>query len=350
MSSSHFHISAPHCTLHPPFDSTPDETNKETTGEFFDSEDTPTPVQSEQPTFSPAQPHMRKEIERHAARLDEEEAAAKKEPDTEEAEKDPNVEIPNEEPLHPNTINIMFCPSELKAGLPKDFSGNFKDLNRWMLSLQAYFEMNSSVYNNKAKLLTALNKMSKRRGKPFSEGWFYKLNDTTIPDNEKTWDKMVASFNMTFYPFDIQNKASRTMNCLVQNLRDHEEGFQKYVMDFQLAAAQIGIKDEEILIEVFTTGLDPSLGQMVLSVKDIPTMLNEWIRQASKFHAQQKWITALQGGGSIRFFLSRMTQDPNTMDIDAICLSPIERAEHMKHNKCFICHKIGCHTKNHPWD
>ena len=45
-----------------------------------------------------------------------------------------------------------------------------------------------------------------------------------------------------------------------------------------------------------------------------------------------------------------MTQDPNVMDIDAICLSPIKRAEHMKHNKCFICHKVGCHTKNHPQD
>ena len=89
---------------------------------------------------------------------------------------------------------------------------------------------------------------------------------------------------------------------------------------------------------------------MVLSVKDIPTMLNEWIRQASKFHAQQKWIAALQGGGSIQSFLPRTMWDPNAMDIDAIWLSPIEKAEHMKHNKCFICHKVGCHTKNHPWD
>ena len=47
---------------------------------------------------------------------------------------------------------------------------------------------------------------------------------------------------------------------------------------------------------------------------------------------------------------SRTTQDPNVMDIDAIYLSSIERAEHMKHNKCFICHKVGCHTKNHPQD
>ena len=225
---------------------------------------------------------MREEIEKHTAKHDAEEAAAKEEPDTEEAEKDPDMEIPDKKSLDPNTIDMTSCPSELKAGLSKDFSGNSEDLNRWMLSLQAYFEMNSSIYNNKAKLLTALNKMSKGRRKLFLEGWFYKLNDTTIPDNEKTWDKMVASFKTTFYPFDIQNKARRTINHLVQNLRDHEEGFQKYVMNFQLATAQTKIKDEETLIEAFATGLDPSLGQMVLSVKDIPTMLNEWLdRQAS---------------------------------------------------------------------
>ena len=117
-----------------------------------------------------------------------------------------------------------------------------------------------------------------------------------------------------------------------------------------MATAQTEIKNEETLIEAFATGLDPSLGQMVLSVKDISTMLNEWIRQASKFHAQQKQITALRGGGSIRSFLSRTMRDPNTMDINTIRLSPIERAEHMKHNKYFICHRVGCHTKNHPWD
>ena len=185
------------------------------------------------------------------------------------------MEISDEEPLDTNMTEMTSHPSELKAGLPEDFSRNSEDLNRWMLSLQAYFEINSSVYNNKAKLLIALNKMSKGRGKPFLEGWFYKLNDATIPDSEKTWDKMVASFKMTFYPFDIQNKARRTMNCLIQNLRDHEEGFQKYVVDFQLAAAQTGIKDEESLIKAFAAGLDPSLGQIVLSVKDIPTILNE---------------------------------------------------------------------------
>ena len=38
------------------------------------------------------------------------------------------------------------------------------------------------------------------------------------------------------------------------------------------------------------------------------------------------------------------------MDNDPIHLSPIERAKHMKHNKCFIYHKVGCYTKNHSWN
>ena len=113
---------------------------------------------------------MQEEVERHAAKLDTEEAAAKEEPDTEEAEEDPDIELPVKESLDNNTAEITTRPLELKAGLPEDFSGNSEDSNRWMLSLQAYFEMNSSVYNDKAKLLTALNKMSKGRGKPFSEG------------------------------------------------------------------------------------------------------------------------------------------------------------------------------------
>ena len=117
-----------------------------------------------------AQSCTREEIERHAIKLDIEKAAAKEEPDTEEVEEDPDMEIPDKEPLNPNTTDIMSCFSELRVRLPEDFSGNSEDLNRWMLSLQAYFEMNSSVYNNKAKLLTALNKMSKEREKLFLEG------------------------------------------------------------------------------------------------------------------------------------------------------------------------------------
>ena len=135
MSSSCFRISTLHHTLYPPSNSILDKTNKETTGRFFDNEDTPTPVQFKWPTFSPVQPHIWEEVERHAAKLNAEEATAKEEQDTEEAEEDLDMEIPDEEPLDTNTIEMTSHPSELKAGLSEDFSGNSEDLNRWMLSL-----------------------------------------------------------------------------------------------------------------------------------------------------------------------------------------------------------------------
>jgi len=36
------------------------------------------------------------------------------------------------------------------------------------------------------------------------------------------------------------------------------------------------------------------------------------------------------------------------MDVDVLQLSPTQLAEHMHNNKCFICHKVGCHSNKHP--
>ena len=42
------------------------------------------------------------------------------------------------------------------------------------------------------------------------------------------------------------------------------------------------------------------------------------------------------------------SQDPNTMDVNWIYLTPVQQAEHLGNNKCLICHKVGCSTRNHP--
>ena len=54
---------------------------------------------------------------------------------------------------------------ELKAGLPGDFYRESEDTVWWILSLPTYFSMNKDIYDNGAKILTALNKMSKAKGK-----------------------------------------------------------------------------------------------------------------------------------------------------------------------------------------
>jgi hypothetical protein len=241
------------------------------------------------------------------------------------------------------------CPVELKAGLPNDFSGNTKDAARWLLAISAYFTMNATIYSDDAKILTVLNKMSKGRGKFFSESWYYKLANDTLPDAKKTWSALQKDFKETFCPFDLQANACHRMTELLQ--KKTREEFQDFVTQYQLAVAQSGMTNDVAIIDGLCRGLDKELVQMVLSMKDPPKDLKGWIKQVSEFHAQQQRIDSIMAGrGSVGPVYTSKTSpqyDPNAMVVDALRLSPVERTEHMRKNQCFICHKVGCSTRNH---
>jgi hypothetical protein len=119
------------------------------------------------------------------------------------------------------------CSVELKARLPNDFSGNSEDAAHWLLTISTYFTMNATIYSDEAKILTALNKMSKGRGKFFSESWYYKLANDTLPDAEKTWSARQNDFKEMFCPFDLQANACHRMMELSQ--KKTREGFQDFV-------------------------------------------------------------------------------------------------------------------------
>jgi hypothetical protein len=243
-------------------------------------------------------------------------------------------------------------PVELKAGLPDDFLGNAKDAARWLLTISAYFAMNATIYSDDTKILTALNKMSKGRGKFFSESWYYKLANDALPDAEKTWSALQKNFKEMVCPFDLQASARHRMTELSQ--KKTREGFQDFVTRYQLVVVQSGMTDNIAIIDGLCQGLDKELVRMVLSMKDPPKDLKGWIKQASKFHAQQRRIDSIMAGrrsvGSAYTSRTPSRHDPNAMVFDALRLSPVERVEHMRKNQCFICHKVGCSTRNHRKD
>jgi hypothetical protein len=138
-------------------------------------------------------------------------------------------------------------PVKLKAGLPDDFSGNAEDAACWLLAISAYFAMNATIYSDDAKILTALNKMSKGRGKFFSESWYYKLANDTLPNAEKMWSALQKDFKETFCPFDLQASARHRMTELSQ--KKTREGFQDFVTQYQLAVAQSGMTDNIAIID-----------------------------------------------------------------------------------------------------
>ena len=245
---------------------------------------------------------------------------------------------------------------ELKAALPADFSGEPADAMCWMKAISAYFLINVPIYNSDERKITlALNKMSKGRGVPFFEMWYDKLANTTVAVTEKTFEKFVENFNSTFFPFNTKATAHFELTKLTQKSFKcpngiTDNGFQKYITNFQNLSARAGITDKVTLIDQFSLGLDQQLATMILSMATIPTTVAAWIEQAKTFHAQKMRILALKGGRlpfSSYSSTPQTTSDPNTMDVDAITLSkltPTKRAKCICEGRCFHCRLVGHNT------
>ena len=182
--------------------------------------------------------------------------------------------------------------AELKATLPSDFSGKEDDATRWIKAMKAYFTLNTTLYSSDAaKIMTTLNKMSGGRGAPYTETWYDRMTDTNVPNSEKTFDKFVDDFETTFYPFDTKITAHNQLCALRQRSFKEKDsstndGFQRYITDFQNLSMKAGTKDEFNLISQFSLGLDQKLAEMILSMSSVPTTSKGWINQSKIFHTQ----------------------------------------------------------------
>ena len=181
-------------------------------------------------------------------------------------------------PPRPPTPMSSSTP-KFKAALPADFSGDPADSICWIKAMRAYFAINSKLYStDKIKVMTTLNKMSKGRGIDFSEMWYDRMSNTTIDAKEKTFNKFTENFETTFYPFDIKATARSNLAKLAQKTfreedRTFNDGFQKFITDFQNLATKAGISDEITLIDHFSLEIDQQIATMILSMSSIPTML-----------------------------------------------------------------------------
>ena len=212
--------------------------------------------------------------------------------------------------------------------------------------------------------MTMLNKMSEGRGASFAEMWYDKMADSADSSSEKTFNKFTKDFEETFFPFNTKATTHLELSKLAQRSFKREDGtnsdgskhyikddgFQRYITNFQNIASKTGITDETTLIEPFSLGLDQQLATMILSITPVSTTLNKWIGKAKVFHTQKQRINALkEGRPQMSFFTSRPQQDPNAMDVDNVTLSkltPTERAKCIQEGRCFHCRKTGHNATN----
>ena len=82
-----------------------------------------------------------------------------------------------------------------------------------------------------------------------------------------------------------------------------------------------------------------------------PKIHKEWLRKTGQFYDAALHMKKLQGGTTYIPTTSgpQKTQwDLNTIDVNWLYLTPVQHTEHIHNNKCFICHRVGCSTCNHP--
>ena len=238
---------------------------------------------------------------------------------------------------------------EIKAALPEEFSGETGDANRWLMAMEAYFTLHEDKYPDATRTMVFLNRISKGWGKAFAEAWLTKLKDEHIADADKTWTKIKKAFKATFTPYDIAAQAQVALVSLNQDWKN-SSGFDKYISSFSFLLVCSGIINYHTLLEWFLQGLDLQIAIQLTPTGAVKasTTMEEPYSKASEIEGEYCHITLLRRGPQPSYGGGSHYHNPNAMDMDHLTLSLVEQACHMHENCCFICHKEGCSTRNHP--
>jgi len=126
--------------------------------------------------------------------------------------------------------------------------------------------------------------------------------------------------------------------------------FHGFCSSFELEAGKSRVEDENVLLR---QAVSTDLAFKMTSLENEPRTYKDWLTKAGQFYNVTQRLKKLHSGshtyvpsGGYRSSLTSH-RDPNAMDIDVLRLSPTQRAEHMRTNKCFICHKVGCRSNKH---
>ena len=173
---------------------------------------------------------------------------------------------------------------ELKAGLPKNFSGKEEDANLWLLQMKAYFALNPSLYEEKNRILVFLNKMNKGQGKSFSEGWLMACADPNVKDEDQTFEKIEANFVAKFIPTDRTSRSRHALTNMQMEEEPFHRDFHKFKAEFEFEAAQSRVTDEFVLMDMLGKAVSANLAFKMTALLDEPKNHKLWLHKAGQFY------------------------------------------------------------------
>ena len=248
--------------------------------------------------------------------------------------------------------------TEICIGCPDEYNGKAETAQAWMDSVRLYLLINHALYyDNDRKIAFALSYMKKGSAATWAEVHRQQGLTTLLFG---TFTQFQNDFETTF----VNTNATReAMSWLSTTRIDSGEQLQEYINTFKLnviRAQYNELKDTATLISYFSTGLPTWIMHRIQAMDMVPTTLAIWYEKAAHFHLQREIARKIalthQGNGlqssrtnqNPRLINPRPPRDPNTMDIDALNLTPAKQSYCLHKRLCFVYKKANCSTRNHP--
>ena len=253
----------------------------------------------------------------------------------------------------PVTMTTTAKPVKLRIGTPEAYDSSFETLRQWLNTVQLYLLVNEDVYNNdNKKIVFVLSYMTKGSALTWAATFWENSINTTGTVILGIYTNFITKFNEDFKQRDVTGTAITwltTKQMVLKKDWTYSPPLNQYVLEFQNHVAWANIKDPNILIGYFSTGIPPSLMQWIMSMDTIPTTIQEWYSKA--IHFQTQWERAEEISKrnqcpvqhSYQSFTSTpKAKNPNAMDVNVIHigkLTPEERKQCIKKELCFHCQK-----------
>ena len=248
--------------------------------------------------------------------------------------------------------------TEICIGCPNEYDGKAETAQAWLDSICLYLLINHALYHDDDRNIAyALSYMKKGSAATWAK---VRRQQGFANQSFRTFTDFQSDFEKAFRNVNIQQEA---MNWLATTYITTGEQLQEYINQFKLNIIHTKydeIKDAATLISYFSTGIPIGIMQRVQVMDNVPTTITGWYEKAAHFQLQReiaRKIALMHRGPAPQNTRPNFTHrpqiscpihDPNTMDIDALNLSPVERSRCLQNCLCFICKQPNCSTRNHP--